>query len=378
MITEEYPLLPAGLMAALLVLSGSIIPSEKADDTVLVKHLERPHDHDLLPCSGHNKKCMDLPPEAYGEVRAPSALLISTATPHGPALAEISPEGAWQPVSEDGGNETNVSLFLHAGANVNLSALGHTIGINASIDVEANSSIPQEPPGNGSGGEEREYAIPCQQDGVCPDLSVDGIRLLQFARVSTTLVDEDDCNVAEGNTEPGVRSLLRFTTKTPNLGEGDLALGDPSGKPYFEWATCHEHWHFQSYADYRLWNASTYVEWVQHRQNHPDKTADEVMALHPGLLAGLMAGHKQGFCLIDVELAFIIAPIAATHHRSCDNQGISPGWADVYGSNLDGQFVDVTGVEPGAYVLEAEVNPDWIIEEEELSNNAAAILVIIT
>ena len=59
------------------------------------------------------------------------------------------------------------------------------------------------------------------------------------------------------------------------------------------------------------------------------------------------------------------------------NQGISVGWADVYGFGLDGQWIDITGLAAGDYVLEAEVNPEQLFEEVDYTNNSAAISVTI-
>jgi hypothetical protein len=69
-----------------------------------------------------------------------------------------------------------------------------------------------------------------------------------------------------------------------------------------------------------------------------------------------VAGRKQAFCLEDV----LIDPIAINPPQktfNCTNQGISRGWADVYGSSLDGQWLDVTGITPGNYSLRVTVNP---------------------
>lgn len=42
---------------------------------------------------------------------------------------------------------------------------------------------------------------------------------------------------------------------------------------------------------------------------------------------------------------------------------------------LDGQWIDVTGLAPGYYVLEAEVNAERFFEESSYENNAAANVV---
>jgi Lysyl oxidase len=55
--------------------------------------------------------------------------------------------------------------------------------------------------------------------------------------------------------------------------------------------------------------------------------------------------------------------------------GISVGWADVYGTNLPGQWVEVTGLAAGQYWLEMVVDPFNRIQESDETNNTARILV---
>lgn len=223
---------------------------------------------------------------------------------------------------------------------------------------------------------ERGVVEPRGCDGPCPDLTVDAVRLLPSLWFATETLASTNCNVEEGSAQGGVRKLLRFTTKVPNGGNGSLAIGDPSGNPdAFEWGACHGHWHFPDFSAYRLWNVSTYAQWRQLRDADPSAPAELVLDENPGLRDGLVGGHKQGFCLIDVERTFIVAPPGPSNFPYCTNQGISPNWADVYGSALDGQFIDVTGMAQGMYVLEIEANPTRVVRESDYSNNAAAIFV---
>jgi hypothetical protein len=55
--------------------------------------------------------------------------------------------------------------------------------------------------------------------------------------------------------------------------------------------------------------------------------------------------------------------------------GISPGWADWYGINLPGQWIEVTDVTPGEYWLEMIVDPFDYISEANEDNNTARILI---
>ena len=56
-------------------------------------------------------------------------------------------------------------------------------------------------------------------------------------------------------------------------------------------------------------------------------------------------------------------------------EGISPGYGDDYVPALEGQYVDVTQVPAGRYVLVHRANPERVLEEIDYGNNAASVLV---
>jgi Lysyl oxidase len=56
-------------------------------------------------------------------------------------------------------------------------------------------------------------------------------------------------------------------------------------------------------------------------------------------------------------------------------EGISPGYGDDYVPELEGQYVDVTGVPAGRYVLVHRANPERTLEESDYTNNAASVLL---
>lgn len=177
-----------------------------------------------------------------------------------------------------------------------------------------------------------------------PDLTVD----VDFvdAQMDERAFAADDCAVEEGCVDaPGMRRLLRFNTRTPNLGPGDLHLGPPEDNALFELSPCHGHYHFTGYADYRLL----------------DLEGDEVGA-----------GHKQAFCLIDLD-----CPVGTAGSYRCDNQGISAGCADIYSQGLDCQWVDVTDVPTGQYRLMIEINGERRIAEADYGNNRIEVPVVV-
>ena len=53
--------------------------------------------------------------------------------------------------------------------------------------------------------------------------------------------------------------------------------------------------------------------------------------------------------------------------------GISVGWADQYAAQIEGQYIDVTSVPSGKYVLVHRLNTDSRIVESDYTNNASSI-----
>jgi len=182
-------------------------------------------------------------------------------------------------------------------------------------------------------------------DGL-PDLTVDAKKLAH----SWLIRDEDvsQCSVVEGGVSPGTHRLLRFTATTPNIGTADVFVGDPlahvaANDGMFEYALCHDHYHFRHYATYELISVET---------------------------GAVVRAAKRGFCMVDVTPAAGGPPGGKRTYDSCGTrsspgfQGISAGWADSYSRVLDGQFFvldESTGpVAPGEYVLRITVNPPFV------------------
>jgi hypothetical protein len=193
----------------------------------------------------------------------------------------------------------------------------------------------------------------CAPGAPCPDLTIDGQRLQTSAHIDTRAFAQSDCAIFEGCVAaPGNRTLLRFDTATPNIGTGDLVLGAPqTDTACFVYSSCHNHYHFQNYAQYVLYAT--------------DGTT--VVA----------TGHKQAFCLEDVGPAPGVNAPAPSSYFTCSNQGIHRGYQDIYGSGLDCQWIDVTGVPPGNYILSVTVNFAHVVAELDYSNNEVRVPVTI-
>jgi hypothetical protein len=180
-----------------------------------------------------------------------------------------------------------------------------------------------------------------------PDLLIWGPGM--FPRFEDRFFATNSCEVLEGTVLPGMRRLLRFTTESRNAGTADLVMSDPSGNPEFEFHACHNHHHFLGYVDYRLLK-QVGSNWVQ-----------------------VTRGHKPSFALLDSDRWDTNA--AATARFDDHTQGIQKGWSDIYSYNVPGNYVDVTDVPPGRYLLEIEVDPDHRIPELNEWNNVTALTV---
>jgi len=214
-----------------------------------------------------------------------------------------------------------------------------------------------------------------------PDLIVDRQLMRAQLHVTEETFSAAGCTVREGCVDsPGTHLLLRFTSSTPNVGQTDLFVGDPSQclGGLFRFSECHQHLHFQEYADYRLWTLAGYERWVARRDlNQPSNSGRNAQLLDAAKRnRELLVGRKQGFCVIDIApFQFAGGPEPGPPvYRSCStNQGIKVGWADQYVHLLSCQFVQMTDVPEGDYVLEDHVNPEHLFPESDFTNNASAV-----
>jgi hypothetical protein len=108
----------------------------------------------------------------------------------------------------------------------------------------------------------------------------------------------------------------------------------------------------------------------------------------PGSSVALVRDRKTGFCLGDRYRASGRAlPHRATRARYTSRcgleqtqllgirEGISVGYGDDYAANLEGQYLPLTGIPDGRYVLVHRVNADRRIRESSYGNDAASVLL---
>ncbi len=198
------------------------------------------------------------------------------------------------------------------------------------------------------------------------DLVVDEAATSQHWVVREENLPAEFCSVQEGGVTPGMRRLIRFTVTTPNIGDADVFVGnplshmDPNGDGdfadqdgMFEYASCHNHFHFQNYAVYRL-----------------------IERLPDGSDGRVWRAAKKGFCMLDTDPNPTSTysneqPAGDRNYYSCGTltrpgfQGVSHGWADTYIWVLAGQYFVLDGgdgqdpVPPGLYTIEVTVNPGY-------------------
>lgn len=181
-----------------------------------------------------------------------------------------------------------------------------------------------------------------------PDFVVDADYLRSTTYIDYVDVAADDCYIVEGCVGgAGRRKVLRFGTMIGNLGTADFNLGSAPGDG-FTFNECHQHYHYEDYANYTL------------------------MELNGDTAA---QGHKNGWCVMDLGIYDPDIVESRCNRHDCENMGISVGCEDTYHSGLDCQWIDITDVEDGDFLLNVTTNPNGNVGELNYENNTAEITV---
>ncbi|XP_032420638.1 lysyl oxidase-like 5b [Xiphophorus hellerii] len=206
------------------------------------------------------------------------------------------------------------------------------------------------PPGTG-------YGTRYFQNGL-PDLIPDpyaiqaGTYVQRMQMYALRCAAEENC-LSRSAYAPNVRDidfrvLLRFPQKVKNQGTADFLPLKP--RYQWDWHSCHQHFHsMDAFSNYDLLDIMT-----------GRKVAE---------------GHKASFCLEDTGCdPGFRRRYACTSHT----QGLSPGCHDTYAANIDCQWIDITDVPPGNYILQVTVNPNFHVLESDFTNNIVRCDVIYT
>jgi Lysyl oxidase len=171
----------------------------------------------------------------------------------------------------------------------------------------------------------------------------------------------------------GARDVLRFTSTVENLGDAPLVVVSTRATAFGSFRSV------QLLGARRLPVAVTLRYRSSGGHEHFHLVDFQRYELRTGGGRLIARDRKVGYCLGDRR------PVGGERPRftgSCGRgdpgalqveQGLSPGFADPYASDLGGQSFDVTGLPPGEYVLVNRANPAALLRESSYADDAAAV-----
>jgi hypothetical protein len=183
----------------------------------------------------------------------------------------------------------------------------------------------------------------------------------------------------------GNRRLLRFDSIIENVGDGPLKVNGKRTCPDCTRMTTKQ-WILRSDGTWRVRKTDAvqrYTNADHHQHWHVmGMERYEVFPLDGPFSNGEVIGRKYGYCFFDGVRRDSSLPNAAPSARysffDCgvpDSQvtrvGLSVGWGDIYPWNFEGQFVDVTTVPGGDYLLCLTADPANDFVETRNGNNQA-------
>jgi hypothetical protein len=191
-------------------------------------------------------------------------------------------------------------------------------------------------------------------------------------------------------TGPGtVRERLGFRSAVDNVGDGPLELEGRRSSLAERDLRVEQRIHHADGSVTRVAGAGRlrYTESPDHEHWH--LVGFDRSELRDGSGRRVVADRKTGFCLGDRYVSALAARLPAAPPRGryttdCGGgerdrltlrEGISVGYGDDYDPQLEGQFLDVTEVPDGRYVLVHRVDADRRLRQLTTRNDVASVLV---
>lgn len=196
--------------------------------------------------------------------------------------------------------------------------------------------------------------------------------------------------VSDRQTMPGHR-LLRYTAEIVNVGDGpEEARGTRPDTSSPTMSVVQRI--YDDAGGFSDVPSSTNMFWAGDGHNHW-----HLFEMAGGVLTPFSNGNqvgtsaKEGFHFADgsaFDLSLPNAPqvkqYSACGGKSCKidalsvKEGISVGWGDIYASGIAFQWIDITGVANGKYILTVTADPNGYFEESDTTNNTASATIRIT
>jgi hypothetical protein len=145
-----------------------------------------------------------------------------------------------------------------------------------------------------------------------------------------------------------------------NVGAADLLLGDPARTPGFTTSSCDGQAYLESFVRYQLFDANGTLR-AESRVPalcQPPPTESDFSAPFSCEFLGLWSGYSQTYS------AEILIPELS-------------GMGVLYYRERACQWLDVTDLPPGDYVLRTTVDPEGVLQERNLANNTPPDLTVV-
>ncbi len=195
-------------------------------------------------------------------------------------------------------------------------------------------------------------------------------------------VDQGECFMYCGlvsTTRAVNRVVYNFTATTANIGQGPLELRNTG--PNLPQEIYQRVYDSEGGMTEQLIGSFPDAFQVDTRKQYlPDFSQYNLYTVLPNNGVGPLVSthHKTSRAVVDsAEYDPVLAGPRVYINATANVLGISIGWADIYGMNQPGQWVDITHLTPGQYWLEMIVDPLNRIQESNETNNTAQLMITI-